>query len=92
MLRAVCKCCENFSIRDRYHVYAGFQPKMSAGSWRVGTVPREVIVAAEEAQKLFDAEPVDSSMRDYRAWVLKCAKEELSIAEARAEEERHDGA
>ena len=92
VLRAVCKCCENFSIRDRYHVYAGFQPKMSAGSWRVGTVPQEVIVAVEEAQKLFDAEPVDSSMRHYRAWVLKCAKEELRIAEARAEEERHDGA
>ena len=92
MLRAVCKCCEKFSIRERRHVYAGFLLKMSTGSWRVGTVPQEVIVAVEEAQKLFDAEPVDSSMRDYRAWVLKCAKEELRIAEARAEEERHDGA
>lgn len=92
VLRAVCKCCEKFSIRERRHVYAGFQPKMSTGSWRVGTVPQEVIVAVEEAQKLFDAEPVDSSMRHYRAWVLKCAKEELRIAEARAEEERHDGA
>lgn len=91
-LRVVCERSNDFSIKDRNHIYAGFSPKMSVGSWRVGTVPQAVIDSAKQAQKLFDAEAEDSPVRDYREWVLKCAKEELSIAEARAEEERHDGA
>lgn len=92
VLGIVCRCCENFDPKDRYRVYAGLQPKMRTGSWRVGTVPKEVVDAAEDARKLFAAEPKDSPVWDYREWVLRCAEEELRIAEARAEEERHDGA
>lgn len=91
-LRVVCERSKGLSPKDRDHVYAGFAPKMSTGSWRVGTVPQAVIDSAKQAQTLFEAEAEDSPVRDYRAWVLKCAKEELRIAEARAEEERYDGA
>ena len=87
----VCRYCENYAEKERYRIYSGFQRKMHMGSWRVGTVPQEVVDAVERAQDLLNTEQ-DTFLLEYRQWVLQCAKHDLARAKENAEEELHDGA
>lgn len=87
----VCRYCENYTETERHRIYSGFQHKMQTGSWRVGTVPQEIIDAVKRAQDLLNNE-YDTFLLEYRQWVLQCAKYDLSRAKENAEEELHDGA
>ena len=87
----VCRYCENYTEKERHRIYSGFQRKMHTGSWRVGTVPQEVIDAVKRAQDLLNSEQ-DTFLLEYRQWVLQCAKHDLARAKENAEEELHDGA
>ena len=87
----VCRYCENYTEKERHRIYSGFQHKMQMASWRVGTVPQEVIDAVKRAQDLLNNEQ-DTFLIEYRQWVLQCAKYDLARAKENAEEELHDGA
>lgn len=88
---SVCRYCEKCTEKERFRIYSGFQHKMQTGSWRVGTVPQEIIDAVRRAQDLLNNEH-DTFLHEYRQWVLQRAKYDLSRAKENAEEELHDGA
>ena len=88
---AVCRYGEKCTSKERFRIYSGFQHKMQTISWRVGTVPQEIIDAVEKAQKLLNDEK-DTFLREYRQWVFQGVKYDLARAKETAEEELHDGA
>ena len=88
---AVCRYGEKCTEKERFRIYSGFQHKMQTSSWRVGTVPQEIIDAVEKAQKLLNDEK-DTFLLEYRQWVLQGAKYDLARAKETAAEELHDGA
>lgn len=87
----ICRYCENLSQKERYYIYAGFQPKIMT-SWRqIGAVSQDLVDAVGNAQVLFDKEK-DNQLKEYRQWVLQCVKNELEKVKDSVEEELHNGA
>jgi hypothetical protein len=85
--RPICRQTNKLRKDEREHVYFGFSKKETGViSSRPGEVSDYYIKASETAKQMLASEPIDSPLRPYREWALRCAESDLLREKGWAEE------
>ena len=88
--RQICVRAEAFCREDREHIYFGLSRKETGVLTSTPGQPSSYFkLAYDRAVRLRDAEPLDSPVRGYREWIVRCAEADLRREEQSAEEDEN---
>lgn len=89
--RLICERAQSMRRDERERVYFGLSKKETGV---ISSMPGEVsdyyVVTRDAAARLCEVEPIDSPLRGYREWALRCAEEDLRRERGCVEENAND--